>query len=334
MLKDADMESWYHLVVTCQRQGIDVMSAARMIAWGMELYENGVISKADTGGLELSWGNTEAISALVEQIGSKTGFGATLAKNVLEAAADIGEGIDEALNLKGVPVGCTDVVSFRGRTMGAIVNPRGGDEYRGRYGSFDNLGSGKNTGMTGMAKPDSWESKSAMAIIEKAQQENRRKGLPDTFSQHDVTARGSVAALGNRLIIVSDSLGQCKWNTLFLNVGLSIEFQAKILSAGLGVEVSVDDLLEKAARISAQERVFSMINGLTRDDDTLHKGLVNKRMEGAWPEDEVTPEQIDYMKEEFYSAMGWSTQSGAPTEETLKKLGIEHLVQDLLVQGD
>ena len=305
------------------------MSAARMIAWGMELYENGTITKEDTGGIDLKWGNKEAISKLIHQIGRNKGFGATLAKNVHDAAADIGDDVGEALHLKGMPVGCTDVVSFRGRTMGAIVNPRGGDEYRGRYGSFDNLGSGKNTGMTGMAKPDSWEARRAMEIIEAAQEENKKKGLPAEFNQHDATARGSVAALGNQLIIVSDALGQCKWNTLFLNVGLSIEFQAKVLSAGLGVEVSVDDLLQTGSRISAQERIFSMMNGLTREDDSLHDKLINKSMEGSWPEDKVTPEEIDLMKEEFYEAMGWSKNSGAPTEETLQSLGVEQLTKDL-----
>ncbi len=330
MLKDADMESWYHLVVTCQRQGIDVMSASRMIAWGMELYENGAITEEDTGGIELEWGNKKAINTLIGQIGSNYGFGATLAKNVYEAAADISDNVDEALHLKGMPVGCTDVLSFRGRTMGAIVNPRGGDEYRGRYGSFDNLGSGKNTGMTGMAKPDSWEAKKAMKIIEAAQEENKKKVLPSDFNQHDATARGSVAALGNQLIIVSDALGQCKWNTLFLNVGLSIEFQAKVLSAGLGVEISVDDLLKIGSRISAQERIFSMRNGLTREDDSLHKNLINKSMAGSWPEDKVTPEEIDLMKEEFYQAMGWSKNSGTPTDETLKNLEIETLSQEII----
>ncbi|WP_092219418.1 aldehyde ferredoxin oxidoreductase C-terminal domain-containing protein [Desulforhopalus singaporensis] len=323
------MDSWYNLVVTCQRQGIDVMSAARMIAWAMELYETGGISKEQTGGIELTWGNKEAIAVLIRQIGKKEGFGATLAKNVQEAAAELGEGVEEALNLKGMPVGCTDVLSFRGRTMGAIVNPRGGDEYRARYGSFDNLGSGKNTGMTGMAKPDSWEARSAMAIIEKAQEESRKNGLPDTFTQHDITARGSVAALGNRLIIVSDALGQCKWNTLFLNVGLSIEFQAKVLSAGLGIEISVEDLLAKASRISAQERLFAMMNGLTRDDDTLPPPMINRKMAGAWPEDSVTAEEVDKMKEEFYRAMGWHENSGTPKHDTLKVLGVDHLFSEI-----
>lgn len=320
------MEAWYTLVSVCQRQGVDVMSAARMIAWATELYENGVIDQTDTGGIELTWGSREAVQQIIRLIAAKEGFGAVLAGNVLEAAAKIGKGVEEALNIKGVPLGGTNVMNFRARTAGAVINPRGSDEYRGRMGSFDNLGTGKDTGMTGMAIPDSWEAETANAIVEKAKKD---AGIRRPLNQHDTTGRGEVAALANRYSIVSDSLCQCKWNTLFLNVGISIEFQAKALSAGLGKTVTVDDLLEIASRISAQERCFAIRGGITREDDTLPKKLINYRMAGSWHEDEVTPEDLDTMKENFYDAMGWDRNTGRPTTETLKALNLEDLVPDI-----
>jgi len=329
VLKDDDMESWYAFLSKCQRLGVDVMSAARMIAWAMELYEKGIINEEDTQGIEMTWGNKEAIGKIVDQIAKNEGFGAILAGNVFEAAASIGKDVEEALNIKGVPLGGTNVMNFRARTVGAMVNPRGSDEYRGRFGSFDNLGSGKNTGMTGMAVPDSWEAKTAMEIIGKALEDKRKAGLKTAITQHDSTSRGTVAALANRLSIVSDALGRCKWNTLFLNVGISIEFQAKALSAGLGKQFEIEDLLEIASRISAQERLFSIRGGLTREDDTLPKKLINYQMPGSWPDDKVTPEELETLKEEFYEAMGWNKTSGAPTDKTLNDLNIEDLTEDL-----
>ena len=320
------MESWYTLVSTCQRQGVDVMSAARMIAWAMELFEKGIIDETDTQGIELFWGNTFAISQIIDQIAKNEGFGAVLASNVVDAAALMGKDVEEALNIKGVPLGGTNVMNFRARTIGAMINPRGSDEYRGRMGSFDNLGSGKNRGMTGMAVPDSWESKTAIEIIEKAR---RASGQNSAMDQHDPTARGAVAALANRYSIVSDSLGQCKWNTLFLNVGISIEFQANALSAGLGKKFEIDDLIKIASRISTQERLFSIRNGFTRDDDTLPKRLINYQMPGSWPQDKVTTEELEQMKEEFYESMGWDRALGTPTDETLKALDLEDLVNEL-----
>lgn len=320
------MEAWYTLVCVCQRQGVDVMSAARMIAWATELYENGVIDKTDTGGIELTWGSREAVQQIIRLIAANEGFGKVLASNVLEAAAMIGKGVEEALNIKGVPLGGTNVMNFRARTAGVIANPRGSDEYRGRVGSFDNLGTGKDTGMTGMAIPDSWEAKTADAIIEKAK---KKAGIGRALNQHDATSRGEIAALANRYSIVSDALGQCKWNTLFLNVGISIEFQAKALSAGLGKTVTVDDLLEVASRISAQERCLAIRGGVTREDDTIPKKLINHRMEGSWPEDQVTPDEMELMKDDFYTAMGWDKATGWPTGDTLKALNLEDLTPDL-----
>lgn len=320
------MEAWYTLVSVCQRQGVDVMSAARMIAWATELYENGVIDKTDTGGIELTWGSREAVQEIIRLIAANKGFGGVLASNVLDAAAKIGKGVEEALNIKGVPLGGTNVMNFRARTAGAVVNPRGSDEYRGRMGSFDNLGTGKDTGMTGMAIPDSWEAKTANDIVERAK---KKAGIDRPLNQHDATGRGEIAALANRYSIVSDSLGQCKWNTLFLNVGISIEFQAKALSAGLGKTVTVDDLLEIASRISTQERCFAIRGGVTREDDTIPKKLVNHKMAGTWPEDRVTPDELELIKDDFYTAMGWDSATGRPTGDTLKALGLEDLAPTL-----
>ncbi|MCG8619502.1 MAG: aldehyde ferredoxin oxidoreductase C-terminal domain-containing protein, partial [Desulfobacterales bacterium] len=93
--------------------------------------------------------------------------------------------------------------------------------------------------------------------------------------------------------------------------------------------VSVDDLLEIASRISAQERCFAIRGGVTRDDDTLPKKLVNHRMAGTWPEDEVTPEEMDMMKEAFYDAMGWDRRTGTPRNDTLQTLDLGDLSNDL-----
>ncbi len=112
-------------------------------------------------------------------------------------------------------------------------------------------------------------------------------------------------------------------------MGISIEFQAKALSAGLGKQFEIEDLLEIASRISAQERLFSIRGGLTREDDTLPKKLINYQMPGSWPDDKVTPEELETLKKEFYEAMGWNKTSGAPTDKTLNDLNIEDLTEDL-----
>jgi aldehyde:ferredoxin oxidoreductase len=333
VLKDPDMKSWYAFVSKCQRQGIDSTSASRMIAWAMELYEQGKITQKDTDGIALNWGNKEAIGLILDKIVQKEGFGGVLASNPAEAAQKIGADVEEALQIKGLPLGGTNVMNFRARTIGAVVNPRGGDEYRARVGAFDNLGSGKDAGMTGMSSPNSWEAKTAMSIIDAALAKKEKAGEKPVIDQFDYEARGALAALANKTSTVSDSLGQCKWNTIFLNVGISIEFQANALSAGEGRQTSVEDLLDAAARIASQERAYAVREGMTRDQDSLPKKLINYQMEGTYPDDKVTPQGLEKMKDEYYQAMGWDVKTGVPTLNTLRALKLEDVASDLIKQG-
>ena len=197
-------------------------------------------------------------------------------------------------------------MNFRARAMGAAVNPRGSDEYRARAGSFDNLGTGSGSKLTAMASSESWEAKTAMAIVEKAVAQKRdREGETAQITQFDCESRGELAALANRMISITDSVGQCKWNTVFLNVGIGIELQAEALSAGMGREITADDLIDTASRIATQERAFAVREGLTRDHDTLPKKLINYQMPGTWPEDKVDLEDLECMKNEYYEAMAW-----------------------------
>lgn len=334
LLKSTDMPAWYGFVSKCQRQGIDAQSVSRMIAWAMELYEKGDITRADTGGLDLTWGNSEASLRLLDQIVRKEGFGDILAAHVSDAPRKLGIAADEPLNIKGVPLGVTNVMNFRARTMGALVNPRGADEYRSRVGTFDNLGTGGGAGhMTGMASPESWEARTASEIADRAMAAKQKATGDGAIGQFDCESRGELAALGQKIITVSDSLGQCKWNTIFLNLGVSIEFQARALSAGLDRETGIDDLLDVAARINAQEKAFAAREGFTREQDTLPRKLIDHRMPGTWPDDKVTAEELEKMKDDYYRAMAWDVKTGIPAPDLLRSLELGDVAEDLEEMG-
>lgn len=330
VIKNADMRTWYAIAAACHRQGIDVLSATRMIAWACELYEKGAITRADTGGLTLDWGDPRAMDAVLEQIARNDGFGAVLAGTAEQAAAALGKPVEPVLNVKGVPLGETNIMNFRARAIGAAVNPRGADEYRARAGSFDNLGSSTASGLTAMASADSWEARTAMDHFSRALAEKRsREGEEASIGQFDYESRGALAAHANRFINVTDSLGQCKWNTVFLNVGIGIELQAEALAAGTGRRLAVDDLITRAARIAAQERAFAAREGRGRDDDRLPRRLINYKMPGTWPEDEITAEGLERMKDDYYTAMGWDVASGLPGPALLKDLELDDVARDL-----
>ena len=170
--------------------------------------------------------------------------------------------------------------------------------------------------------------------VEKAVAQKRDKdGEAAQITQFDCESRGELAALANRMISITDSVGQCKWNTVFLNVGIGIELQAEALSTGIGRKITVDHLFDTASRIATQERAFAVREGLTREQDTLPKKLINYQMPGTWPEDKVDLEDLERMKNEYYAAMAWDVESGVPTRETLAALGLSDVASDLEKMG-
>ncbi len=93
----------------CNRAGLDTISAGTVIAFAIECYENGVITKKDTGGIDLKWGNHQAMVAMTEKLAKNEGLGATLAQGVKVAADKIGNGAEKfAVHTGGEEVGMHD----------------------------------------------------------------------------------------------------------------------------------------------------------------------------------------------------------------------------------
>ncbi|HSW56763.1 MAG TPA: aldehyde ferredoxin oxidoreductase C-terminal domain-containing protein, partial [Dehalococcoidales bacterium] len=93
----------------CNRYGLDTISAGAVIAFGMECYENGLISKEDTGGIELTWGNHRSLIAMLDKVGKREGFGSILADGVKSAAQKIGKGAEKyAIHIQGQEVPAHD----------------------------------------------------------------------------------------------------------------------------------------------------------------------------------------------------------------------------------
>ncbi len=114
-----------------------------------------------------------------------------------------------------------------------------------------------------------------------------------------------------------------------LNLGVSIAFQADVMSAGEGRNISIEDLLEAALRVATQERAFSVREGAGREQDTLPKQLFNRQMPGTWPEDKLDPMKFEKMKDEYYEAMEWDVETGIPTHQTLHSLKLDDVADDL-----
>ena len=97
-----NLESIIKVNDICNRYGLDTISAGASIAMAIECYENGIITKEDTEGLELTWGNHRAIVEMTEKLARREGFGDILADGVKAAAERIGKGAEQyAMHVQG-----------------------------------------------------------------------------------------------------------------------------------------------------------------------------------------------------------------------------------------
>jgi aldehyde:ferredoxin oxidoreductase len=109
----------------CNIYGTDTISTGTAVAFAMECYEHGIVTKADADGLDLTWGNRKSIIELTEKILKREGFGAILADGVKKAAERIGRGAEQfAVHIGGQELGLHDpkggFMAFAGKPMGAM----------------------------------------------------------------------------------------------------------------------------------------------------------------------------------------------------------------------
>ena len=129
----------------CDRLGMDTISAGNTIALAYLLFERGMITKNDTGGLELNWGDATPCFQLLEQMARKEGFGVFLAEGSKALAKRFGDE-DLAVQINGLDVAMHDPRAFSGQALAYVTSPRGGCHNQGDYfmielgGSMDALG--------------------------------------------------------------------------------------------------------------------------------------------------------------------------------------------------
>lgn len=220
----------------CLEYGLDTISAAGAISFGMECFEKGLISTEDTGGVELRFGNHQAIIQILHQIGKNEGFGEILGKGTRRAAELIGGNAAEfAMQVKGLELAGYDPRNAKGMALGYATSPRGGCHERG-YLTAETV------------------------------------GFPPGVDRLAYEGKGALVKEAQDTVAVKDSLSFC----VLSSAGTSLDDLAELLSAAVGIEVTAQDLLEAGERINNLERLFNIREGFTRADDTLPRRFLKE----------------------------------------------------------
>jgi aldehyde:ferredoxin oxidoreductase len=290
-----DPEAVLYLYNLAGTLGLDVISVGGVLAFAMELYQRGILSLEETGGIELTWGNAEAMEELMKRIARREGFGAVLAEGTRRAARTIGRGAEPyAHHSKGLELTAYDPRGLMGSALGYAVSTRGGD--------FTSV----------YAAPEyRWG----------PEQGREWFGTEQAVNRLSVEGKGRLVKRSMIVSAVLDALGICKVPVLSVVGDFSLENEAALSEALTGWDLDAETLALAGERIVNLENLFNLRHGAGREDDDLPDRFTEERIADPGPTQGMTVD-IEKLVLDFYAAMGWD-EDGRPTLEKLRELGLE-----------
>jgi len=278
----------------CNAYSLDTISTGVAISFAMECFENGLLTIKETNGLELRFGNAEAMVKLVELIAKREGIGDLLAEGVARAAQKIGKGAAEfAMHVKGLEIPMHEPRVKAALGLGYMVNPHGADHCA-------------NLHDTSYSEPGPFFDRV------------KPLGILELLPADDLGPRKvSLFRDAHLLSIALDSLGLCQF------MPYNPEQVVNILAAITGWQTSVVEILRVSERIVTMARLFNIREGFSAADDKLPNRFFQPKRNGALSTKFYDPKQLEKAKNYYYTIMGWDAKTGIPTPEKLQELGIE-----------
>jgi len=282
--------------------GLDTDYVAAGLAWVFEAYERGFINQRDTDGLQLTWGNGEALIQMMRKLAYREGIGDLLADGMVEAAKKIGKGSDYYLiQVKGQP----SIEPFRipkGWGLGVATSPVAGRHLRGTVRGPAHSGPGGTdydiTHYPNQAKAVVWQGKTKE---------------------------------------LEDNLGICNYVGTWSGAHfLTPQDYAEMVRTAMGLAVTEKDLMEHYAVIGRNlEKAFNTLHtNLGREDDLPPPRFRQEEIKtGPYKGFKADEDQYNTMLDEFYDLWGWDKKTGMQTREHLEKIGLKDVADKLAGKG-
>ncbi|MEX2707040.1 MAG: aldehyde ferredoxin oxidoreductase C-terminal domain-containing protein [Candidatus Freyrarchaeum guaymaensis] len=326
----------YKLMDLMNRYGLCMLTTIRMMYFVTRMYEQGVVTKEDTGGLELKLGDVDTYIALIEKIVKREDIGAVMAEGwyplseelCVDASAEfrygcsIVKGVDTLIDARlwkshfSPAMGFTNVVHSKGKHVhGATYWPRGPDLLKDTYWPemLQSLGDIKRDTLR-------------MGVTE---EEMNRIFTENSFNT------GRLAKYTQDAEYLYNALGLCDcvvhWEC---DPTRNVPWLAELYTATTGIEVEPREFLRVGERIWNLERLLNVREGFTREDDEVpavwlqNTEIPLKLRSGDsylvdWFGNRLTKEDIKRMLDDYYQERGWDVEKGVPTREKLIELELE-----------
>jgi aldehyde:ferredoxin oxidoreductase len=271
----------------CNRYGVDTISTSGAIAFAFEAYEKGALTQDDTGGIELKWGDANAIIALIHKIGLRQDIGDTLAEGVREASRRLGKGAEAyAIHVKGLELPYHDPRGFVSMAANYATASRGACH-------LEAISYWRGVGL----EWPGWEEGDAQGWIDR--------------KRFDSSLGAQTAVSFQNFMTTYNPLGLCK----FITKGSYTPAQtADLVSKAMGWNWSAQDVLDTGARLFNFKRLINNRLGIRRKDDVLPIRLTTEpRPTGTAAG--VLPD-MDLMLNDYYRLRSWNAD-GIPTDQAL-----------------
>jgi len=274
----------------CDEYGIDTISAGVSIGWAMELYEKGIITKKDTDGIDLKFGNHAAMIEMLRKIAYQEGLGALLGQGTKKASEKIGKGSgDFAMQVKGLEMPAYDVRGAKAHGLNYATSYTGADHNRGY-----------------------------------AFQEIFDIPIPEKVDRNATKGKGRLTKWNqDTRAVTCDCATMCAFLLDMAVPAVACTNTADLVNAAAGTSFTATEIEKIGERLNNIARLFNIGEGFSRKDDTFPKRILTEPIKaGASKGQLISQENLDEMLDEYYADRGWD-KNGTPTPAKLKELGIK-----------
>jgi aldehyde:ferredoxin oxidoreductase len=281
----------------CDELGLDTISAGVTVGFAMELFEKGIFTTADTGGLELKFGNHQAMISLIRLMAFREGIGDVLSDGVKAAAARIGKGTERyAMHVKGLELPGYDVRGAKAHGLSYATSYTGADHNRGY-----------------------------------AFQEIFGVPVPYAVDRFSIEGKGKLTVWNQDVRTATcDCPTMCVFLLDMAMAPRATESTAAFMEAVTGLSFTSEDVTKVGERINNLARAFNVREGFKRADDTLPERLMTEPLQsGASKGQLIGKEDLKTMLDEYYTVREWDLKTGVPTKKKLLELNLDYVCNEL-----
>jgi len=291
----------------CNKYTMDTISTGMVIAFAMQCYEEGLLTKEDTEGIELIFGNKEAMLKMIEKIAHREGLGDLLSQGSYLAAQKIGKGSEKFIHqVKRQEIPMHDPRVKTGVGLQYALSDYGADHMKAAHDAF-------------------FKDKDSVGV-----KEMKGLGILEPVSPTDIGEKK--VALFKLLDIywtVFDILGVCDFGYIPRSVG-TMEELLEIVCATTGWKTTWFELMKVGERSINMARIFNHREGFTSQDDTLPEVFFRNFKDGPLGgQGAINKEDFQKAIKLRYELMGWNPDNGIPTTAKLIELGLDWLIDEV-----